>query len=342
MRLPEKLWRMAGILAEYRLRRERLRSLPLRLWIETASCCNLRCIMCPNRDMPAARKGLMEIGLFRKIIDECAAFAGDVYLHHRGEPLLNPALFDMIKYARAADLKTRFHSNGTLLNAERIDKLLEAGPDLVSFSVDGFAKESYEQIRQGANFEQTVAGIAQLAEARRKRGLRRPYLVIEKIRFNNPALNAETPETAATRARFLAAGVDEIIEKQEYVWAEESAPECAQPQALSACTFPWYAMVVCYDGTVTPCPQDFQAALNMGNAREKSQREIWNDAPYRDLRRGFKTDIQSLSLCRKCDRLRRPTVAGVPLQYMVTFLTDQLVGYSRWRKQLGAHERNRE
>lgn len=342
MRLPEKLWRMAGILAEYRLRRERLRSLPLRLWIETASCCNLRCIMCPNRDMPAARKGLMEIGLFRKIIDECAAFAGDVYLHHRGEPLLNPALFDMIKYARAAGLKTRFHSNGTLLNAERIDKLLEAGPDLVSFSVDGFAKESYEQIRQGANFEQTVAGIAQLAEARRKRGLRRPYLVIEKIRFNNPALNSETPETAATRARFLAAGVDEIIEKQEYVWAEESAPECAQPQALSACTFPWYAMVVCYDGTVTPCPQDFQAALNMGNAREKSLREIWNDASYRDLRRGFKTDIQSLSLCRKCDRLRRPTVAGVPLQYMVTFLTDQLVGYSRWRKQLGAHERNRQ
>ncbi len=342
MRLPEKLWRMAGILAEYRLRRERLRSLPLRLWIETASCCNLRCIMCPNRDMPAARKGLMEIGLFRKIIDECAAFAGDVYLHHRGEPLLNPALYDMIKYARAAGLKTRFHSNGTLLNAERIDKLLEAGPDLVSFSVDGFAKESYEQIRQGANFEQTVAGIVQLAEARRKRGLRRPYLVIEKIRFNNPALNSETPETAAIRARFLAAGVDEIIEKQEYVWAEESAPECAQPQALSACTFPWYAMVVCYDGTITPCPQDFQAALNMGNAREKSLREIWNDAPYRDLRRGFKTDIQSLSLCRKCDRLRRPTVAGVPLQYMVTFLTDQLVGYSRWRKKLGAHERNRQ
>ena len=342
MHLPEKLWRMAGILAEYRLRRERLRSLPLRLWIETSSACNLRCIMCPNRNMPTERKGLMDFDLFRNLIDECSAFAGDLYLHHRGEPLLNPALYDMIRYARERGLRTRFHSNGTLLTPERIAKLLDAGPDMVSFSVDGFSKESYEQIRQGADFEQTVSGIAQLAEERRKRGLRRPYLIIEKIRFNNPALNAITPETTTTYERFQQAGVDEIIEKQEYVWAEESAPECTRPQALNACTFPWYAMVVCFDGTVAPCPQDFFAAMNMGNAKEKSLREIWNDAPYRNLRRNFKTDIQSLSLCRKCDRLCRPTVAGVPLQYMVTFLTDQLIGYSRWRKKLGAHERNRE
>lgn len=331
---------MAGILLEYRLRREKLRGMPLRLWIETAASCNLRCVMCPNRDMPAARKGLMDFGLFRKIIDECAEFTGDVYLHHRGEPLMNPALFDMIKYARTAGLKTRFHSNGALLNDERIHKLLDAGPDMVSFSVDGFAKDSYERIRQGANFEQTVGGIARLAEQRRNMKLARPYLIIEKIRFNNPEFNAVTPETEQTRARFTAAGVDEIIEKQEYTWAEESAPECRQPRGIKACTFPWYAMVICWDGTVTPCPQDFYAVMNMGNAGEKSLREIWNDTPYRELRRKFKTDLQSLSLCRKCDRLCRPTIAGVPLQYMITFLTDQLVGYSRWRKILGAQERN--
>ena len=51
-------------------------------------------------------------------------------------------------------------------------------------------------------------------------------------------------------------------------------------------------------------------------------------------------DVGSLALCHKCDRLRRKTVGGVPLQYMATFLTDHLVGYNRFRKLLGTHERN--
>ncbi len=341
MRLPKKLWRMAGILIEYRLRREAPRNLPLRLWIETSSSCNLRCIMCPNKDVPGARKGLMKIELFRKIIDEMAPFVGDIYLHHRGEPLLNPALFDMIKYARDAGIKTRFHTNGVLLNQERAEKLLEAQPDLVSFSVDGFTKESYENIRQGAAFEKTVANILYFAQKRRALGLKTPYTIIEKIHFINPELNVETEKTLALREKFMAAGVDEIIEKEEYVWAEESVPETAPEKTLNVCTFPWYAMTICYDGTVTPCPQDFHAVLKMGNANENTLREIWHGEAYRDLRRRFKTDIQSLALCRKCDRLRRPMVAGVPIQYMITFLTDQLLGYSRWRKKLGAHERNK-
>ena len=61
---------------------------------------------------------------------------------------------------------------------------------------------------------------------------------------------------------------------------------------------------------------------------------------YRQLRRQFVTDIESLTLCRNCDRLRRKTAGGVPLQYMATFLTDQLLSYGRLRKWLGTHERN--
>ncbi len=32
--------------------------------------------------------------------------------------------------------------------------------------------------------------------------------------------------------------------------------------------------------------------------------------------------VDSLALCRKCDRLCRNTVAGVPFQYMITFMID--------------------
>lgn len=340
MIMPVMLWRMARIFKDFRRRSERLPGLPIRIWIETASVCNLRCVMCPNKDYPAARKGVMRLELFKKIIDEARHFANDIYLHHRGEPLLNPALFDMIRYARSAGLKTRFHTNGVLLDEDRARRLLEAGPDLVSFSVDGFTRDSYERIRGGAVFEQTVNNILRLAALRRELKCRRPYIVIEKIRFRSWADARDAAAVTALRHRFLDAGVDEVIEKEEYIWAEAGAPQPEGIRSGSPCTFPWYAMVICHDGTVTPCPQDFHAHLALGNARDATLREIWNGGQYRELRRRLASDIESLPLCAKCDRLYRKTVGGVPLQYMLTFLVDHLVGYGGFRKWLGTHERN--
>ncbi len=296
--------------------------------------------MCHNRELDAGLKNLMDIALFRAIIDEARQWANDVYLHHRGEPLLHPQFFDMIRYARRAGLRTRFHTNGCLLDTEKTERLLDAGPDLVSFSVDGFEKSIYEAIRVGACFDETVENIIRLVSRRRDRRLRKPYVVVERIRFRHSNVPEDPAAVAALRQRFLEAGVDEVIEKEEYVWAVETAPETAAPRRLSACTFPWYAMVICADGTVTPCPQDFYAKLVMGRWGETSLREIWNGPAYRDLRRRYQTDIESLPLCRKCDRLCRKTVArSVPLQYAITFLTDHLLGYGRLRAWIGTAER---
>lgn len=336
----QPIFKMGRIYLAYRRRQAVLHHLPLRLWIETASCCNLRCVMCPNKDVAAADKGLMPLELFQKIIDQARHFVLDVNLHHRGEPLMNPALFDMIRYANAAKLKVRFHTNGALLDEVKARRLLEAGPTLVSFSFDGFTKETYERVRVGATFEKTRDNILRLVALRRKGARKKPYVVIEKIRFRNRATESDSAAVQALHRQFLEAGVDEIIEKEEYVWAESGAPEVAKKRTCTVCTFPWYAMVICADGTVTPCPQDFHAVLKLGNAREMSLKEIWNGPAYRQLRRQFATDIESLTLCRKCDRLRRKTAGGVPLQYLATFLTDQLFSYGRLRKWLGTHERN--
>ncbi len=325
---------------DYRHRAETVRSMPIRLWVETSSACNLRCVMCPNKDVQSAKKGFMDLNLFRKIVDEAKYFINDMYLHHRGEPLLNPALFDMITCAREAGIKTRFHSNGTQLNEEKAARLLDARPNLISFSVDGFEKNSYEKIRIGANFETTVENILRFARMRKERNLPLPYIVVEKIRFQNPDPPENREQTEALTRRFLEAGVNEVIEKDEYIWAEENAPEPAGPRTYSACTFPWYSMVICSDGTVTPCPQDFHAKMNMGNVKNSSLKEIWNGEAYRNLRRQFGHDIDSLTLCRKCDRLCRKTVGGIPFQYAMTFLIDQLVGYNKLRKFFGTSERN--
>lgn len=324
---------------DYKKHRSKVEEPPLRLWVESSARCNLKCVMCPNKALDPSQKSVMDLDLFKKIVDEAKEFVNDIYLHHRGEPLTNPQLASMIQYARTAGIGTRFHTNGCLMDESWAESLLDARPDLISFSVDGFDKETYEEIRVGGNFETTVENIIRLAKMRKDRHQKHPYLVVEKIRFKNPGKKENPEKVEELRSRFLDAGVDEVIEKDEYTWAEEDAPEPETPRQFAVCTFPWYGMVILANGTVTACPQDFAGKMQMGDVTASSIRDIWNGPAYRDLRNRFDSDLDSLQLCRKCDRLHRKTVGGIPFQYMATFLIDHVVGYNRLRKLLGTSER---
>ena len=328
------------ILVNYRKRAVVLDTLPIRLWIESSLACNLKCGMCPNKDLPNAGKGIMDFFLFRRIIDEAAGFAHDVNIHHRGEPLLNPRFPEMIVYAKKKGLRVRFHTNATLLDEDKARRIIDAGPDLVSVSFDGFQKDIYEEVRAGASFERTVGNVERFLDIRRSSEKNVPYTVVERIDF--PALRdrLDPEQVNALTRRFSEHGLNEVIIKQEYNWTLEDLPDISRQQRYKVCTFPWYATVICWDGTVTPCPQDFMARMNMGNVNEKSISGIWNDTPYQTLRRNLVSDLAALELCKKCDRLCRKQVGGVPFQYLVSFLCDQFAGYGRLRKLVGSFERN--
>ena len=152
--------RLLQIAFSYWLKWEKLNYLPIRLWIELSSACNLRCVMCPQSEPGSIERGFMKFELFKKIIDEAKTFVYDINLHHRGESLLHPELARMIDYAAKAGLYTRLHTNATILDEEKARAILEAGLDFLSFSFDGFTAETYEKIRRRANFETTINHIS--------------------------------------------------------------------------------------------------------------------------------------------------------------------------------------
>ena len=43
--------RLASVFWSYKRKRTRLSCLPLRLWIEPTNVYNLRCVICPNKDL---------------------------------------------------------------------------------------------------------------------------------------------------------------------------------------------------------------------------------------------------------------------------------------------------
>src|SRR4030042_6815082 len=107
-----RLW---AIFRAYRKRETVLPYLPIRLWIEPTSFCNLKCVMCPNKDLDKKDKGYMTFGLFRKIVDEAKDFIHEANLTHRGESLLHPEFIEMVRYASDAGIGPRLHTTGPLL-----------------------------------------------------------------------------------------------------------------------------------------------------------------------------------------------------------------------------------
>lgn len=312
--------RLARIFWSYKRRKTTLRYLPVRLWVEPTSHCNLACVMCPNKDLDRSQKGYMDFSLFRKIIDEASGFVFDVHLLHRGESLLHPEFFAMVRYAKKAGLVTRFHTNGTLLDEDKSRRLIESGLDQFAFSFDGYDAETYERIRVKAHFEKTVANIIRFLEIKKEMRARRPAAVLELIDFPGLFRGEGEKKRKAFLARFRGLPLDKVKVKNLHNWAGDTLTG-RRPGSYLPCTFLWQALIIFWDGSVLPCTQDFHGLSAVGSVRDSSLADIWNGEPMKTLRRRVVSgDIRGLAACEKCDRLWRPQFLGVPREYLWRFL----------------------
>ena len=317
--------RLAGMYGSYRRRETVLSHLPVRLWIEPTSHCNLRCVMCPNKDLDKSQKGYMDFELFRKIVDEASGFVFDVHLLHRGESLLHPDFFRMADTARRAGLITRFHTNGTLLDEDKARKIIESGIEQFTFSFDGLDKETYEKIRVNADFEKTVGNIVRFLEIKKSLGAKKPVTVIELIDFPDDDRKLDPSKKKAFAARFRGLPLDKITVKDVHNWAGD-AGTMDKRSRYSPCTFLWHALIIFWDGAVLPCTQDFFGHSALGNVRDSSLAEIWNGDAMVELRRRIvRGDISGLETCSRCDRLWRKQFLGVPTEYLTRFLLKKMI-----------------
>ena len=101
------------------------------LQIEPTRRCNLDCKICirPNLNESTASLSLKD---FRKVLD--SSDLRHVALHGWGEPLLNPELFQMVKYAEFKGVSTELTTNATLLQ-RNIGKIFGSGLSSIAFGI---------------------------------------------------------------------------------------------------------------------------------------------------------------------------------------------------------------
>lgn len=103
------------------------------------------------------KKQLMPLELYKKIIDDVAAFPDRLKMlriSQHGEPLLNPELPEMIRYAKQKDVSEFIEivTNGSRLNPRLNEELVASGLDRVRISIEEISAEGYWEIA-GANID---------------------------------------------------------------------------------------------------------------------------------------------------------------------------------------------
>jgi len=330
MKRTRHLLSLVKIFFSYLKRKEIPGYMPSRLWIETTSRCNLACGLCVNKDIPASQKKDMDFGLYKKIIDEAAGDVYDINLFHRGEPLLHPQIADMISYGSAKNIRTRLHTNATLLDGKLSRDIILTGLDMISFSFDGYTRQEYEKNRIGADYKRTLDNIKGFLKIKKELGTKKPITVLQIIECSSGKKTQEKLQRKSFLKGFKNHPPDRLIIRKPHNWGgllDGCTPDRDSLSGVSrhACTFPWYSLTIFFNGKVYPCPQDFMGNMPIGDLKNNSIKEIFNGPKIRELRRMFKSKEIAKNLpCNSCDRIIRDTFMGIPKEYLKAFMRDNI------------------
>jgi radical SAM protein with 4Fe4S-binding SPASM domain len=99
--------------------------------------------------------------------------------------------------------------------------------------------------------------------------------------------------------------VDEISIPNVHNWGgvfEEAGPLRGQELERFPCRELWRTMMVFCDGSTSICCAVFDNNMNMGNAKDKSLREIWTSPEYQRLRKlHLDGKYDQIDICKDCN-----------------------------------------
>jgi hypothetical protein len=133
----ELLRRRPGAPSSVRLR-------PTSAWLNVTDACNMQCVMCNQWETRHA--GELTTREWCDVIDQPAALGIKETSMSGGEPLLFRELPILVREGRARGMTMRITTSGWLLDAAKLDALLDAGPTGLTISIDATG-DAYERIR---------------------------------------------------------------------------------------------------------------------------------------------------------------------------------------------------
>jgi MoaA/NifB/PqqE/SkfB family radical SAM enzyme len=283
---------------------------PSQLLVDATEICNLACVHCPH---PIFKKSEHYDGrsvnpeLNAKLVDEVRVHGKGHTLYIRyasnGEPLTHPHIYEMLDYAkRHSGAMVTLTTNGKLMVESRIERLLNAGVDVIDISLDAFSPEVYTKVRVGGNLLVTRANVLRLIALIRER--RASTKVV--VSYVEQPLNRH--ETDDFERFWKDAGANYVVVRRLHSCSGAN-PELAEQRRVEndaagprrPCLYPWERIVLNARGDLSFCPSDWVHGSFITDYRTTTIKEVWQGEFYRRLREAHLSNNYSChGFCGQC------------------------------------------
>jgi radical SAM protein with 4Fe4S-binding SPASM domain len=118
-------------------------------FLEITNRCNFDCVFCPS-GISERRKQDMDRRLAFGVIDQLQTlgFNRRIYFHVLGEPLLHPAVFDIVDHAAETGMEPVIFTNGGALTNKVVQRILASKASELVISMQTINRQSYEMLRK--------------------------------------------------------------------------------------------------------------------------------------------------------------------------------------------------
>lgn len=299
-----------------------LKGFPYWLTIDPTNICNLECRFCPTGQKRGSRpQKIMDMNLYKSIMDKVGKYLLYVEFCNWGEPLLNKNLSEMIKIAKEYEAQTFVSTNLNVnLTQDMAENLVKSGIDRMTISIDGATQKAYEIYRKNGNIDLVFKNVKLLVEAKKKLNSLTPHLHWQFLVFKH---NEHEIEKAREMAREI--GVNDIgftapfcdtqwastiPEYNNYIVKEQ--PNNQEKKVIfknadkQLCNWLWDAITINADGSISPCcsVEDKKDDFEQFDCN-KPFSEIWNSENYVQARKYVldRTKAKFENICTRCNHI---------------------------------------
>ena len=289
---------------------------PVSISFEPTTSCNLRCPECPSGLRAFTRPtGMLKKDFFTQTIDEIYKELLYLIFYFQGEPYLNPDFLDMVKYASSKGIYTATSTNAHYLTDANAKRTIESGLDRLIISIDGTTQDVYEQYRVGGNISKVIEGAKNIVKWKKEMNSKTPFvffqfLVVKPNQHQIEAIKKLAKEVGVDEVRFKTAQVYNYqtdpnqliptIDKFSRYKKNSDGTFTAKNKLANHCWKMQHANVITWDGLVVPCCFDKDAMHQLGNLKNQTFKQIWQNDNYKQFRSQLMKSRKNIDICANC------------------------------------------
>jgi radical SAM protein with 4Fe4S-binding SPASM domain len=289
--------------------------MPFTISIEPTTNCNLGCPECPSGLKVFSRNtGNIEMDTYTKMMEQVHHNLLYLYFYFQGEPYMHPQFLELVRIAKEKKIYTVTSTNAHFLTERKAKETIESGLDRIIISIDGTTQEVYENYRRGGTLTKVIEGAKNLVRYKKELKSKTPHIIIQ---FLVVKPNEHQIEDIYKLAEDI--GVDEVklktaqiydykegnelipsIEKYSRYKKNKEGLYALKNKLLNHCWKLWHSSVITWDGLVVPCCFDKDATHQLGDIKQRTFSEIWNNEKYMNFRKSVLKSRSEIDICTNC------------------------------------------